>query len=66
VRSTHSWENNIKIDLVEIRRYYVERILMAQDKVRYPAVVNTVMNLHVTLKVENYLLEKDCAPWSFF
>jgi hypothetical protein len=41
------WENNIKMDLREIRIDWANWIRLAQDKVRWRAFVNTVMNLRV-------------------
>jgi hypothetical protein len=41
------WENNIKIDLIEIGLRDVDLIHVAQDMDRWRALVNTVMNLRV-------------------
>jgi hypothetical protein len=41
------WEDNIKIDLRETRFGDVDWIHLAQDRVRWRALVNTVMNLRV-------------------
>jgi hypothetical protein len=41
------WEDNIKLDLREIRINGVNWILLAQDRVSWQAFVNTVMNLWV-------------------
>jgi hypothetical protein len=41
-RPRHRWENNIKIDLQERDKDWIE---LAQDKDRWLAIVNTVMNL---------------------
>jgi hypothetical protein len=46
------WEDGIKMDLREIGWGGVEWIHLAQDRDRWPAVVNAVMNLRVL------------APWS--
>jgi hypothetical protein len=42
------WENNIKMDLREIGFGGVDWIHWAQDRDRWRAVVNTVMNLRVS------------------
>jgi hypothetical protein len=41
------WEENIKMDLQEIRCGGMEWIELAQDKERWRALVNAVMNLRV-------------------
>jgi hypothetical protein len=46
-RPTHRWEDNIEIDLREIVFGDVDWIHLAQDKDRWRAVVNTVMNLRL-------------------
>jgi hypothetical protein len=43
----HRWEDGIKMDLREIGGGYVEWIHLAQDRDRWRAVVNVVMNLRV-------------------
>jgi hypothetical protein len=40
-------DDNIKIDLKEIRRNDTDWICLAQDKEEWRALVNTVMNLRV-------------------
>jgi hypothetical protein len=44
-RPRRRWENNIKMDLRETGFGDVDWIHWAQDRVRWRAVVNTVMNL---------------------
>jgi hypothetical protein len=44
-RSRRRWEDNIKMDLGEIVFGYVDWIHLAQDRDRWRALVNTVMNL---------------------
>jgi hypothetical protein len=44
-RPRHSWEDNIKMDLREIGVDGVNWIQLAQDRVRWRAYVNAVMNL---------------------
>jgi hypothetical protein len=41
------WENNIKIYIEEVGWGYVDWIDMAQDRDRWRALVNAVMNLRV-------------------
>jgi hypothetical protein len=41
------WIDNIKMDLLEIRLSVVDWIGLAQDRYRWRALVNTVMNLWV-------------------
>jgi hypothetical protein len=47
-RPRRRWENNIKMDLGEIGFADVDWIHLAQDRDRWRAVVNTVMNLRVS------------------
>jgi hypothetical protein len=46
-RPKRRWEDNIKMDLREIWFGDVDRIHLAQDRDRWRALVNTVMNLRV-------------------
>jgi hypothetical protein len=46
-RPRHRWEDNIKMDLWEIGFWDVDWIHWAQDRDRWRALVNTVMNLRV-------------------
>jgi hypothetical protein len=46
-RPRRRWEDNIKMDLWHIRFGDVDRIHLAQDRVRWRALVNTVMSLRV-------------------
>jgi hypothetical protein len=46
-RSRRRWEDNIKLDLREIGIDGANWIQLAQDRVRWWACVNTVMNLRV-------------------
>jgi hypothetical protein len=46
-RSRHGWQDGIKMDLREIGWGGVEWINLAQDRDRWRAVVNAVMNLRV-------------------
>jgi hypothetical protein len=46
-RPRHRWEDNIKMDLQEVRWEGVGWIDMAQDKDRSRALVNAITNLRV-------------------
>jgi hypothetical protein len=46
-RPRHRWIDNIKIDLLEIGVSVVDWIGLAQDRYRWRALVNSLMNLRV-------------------
>jgi len=46
-KSRRRWEDNIKMDLQEVGRPAIDWIHLAQDRDRWRALVNTVMNLPV-------------------
>jgi hypothetical protein len=46
-RSTHRWENKIKLDLREIGCEFVEWLQLAENRDQWLALVKTVMNLQV-------------------
>jgi hypothetical protein len=46
-RPRRRWEDNVRLDLGEIGIYGANWIQLAQDRVQWPAFVNTVMNLRV-------------------
>jgi hypothetical protein len=46
-RPRHRWMDNIKMDLLEIRLNVVDWVGLAQDRYRWRALVNLVMNLRV-------------------
>jgi len=47
-RPRHSWENNIKMDLQEVRCGAMDWIELAQNRDRWREFVNAVMNLQVS------------------
>jgi hypothetical protein len=46
-RPRHRWIDNIKVDLLEIAVNVVDWIGLAQDRYRWRALVNSVMNLRI-------------------
>jgi hypothetical protein len=46
-RPRHRWIDNIKMDILEIGLSVVDSIDLAQDRYRWRALVNSVMNLLV-------------------
>jgi hypothetical protein len=50
-RPRRRWEDGIRMDLMEIGSGVVEWIQLAQDRGRWRALVNTVMNLLVLVPV---------------
>jgi hypothetical protein len=46
-RPRHRWEDNIKMNLQEVGWEGMDKIDMAQDRDRWQALVNVVMNLQV-------------------
>ena len=46
-RSRHRWDDNIKMDLQEVGCESMDWIKLAQDRDRWQALVNVVMNLWV-------------------
>jgi 3-oxoacyl-ACP reductase-like protein len=46
-RTRHRWENNIRMDLQEVGCVGIDWIGLAQDRDRWRALVNAVINLRV-------------------
>jgi hypothetical protein len=62
-RPKHRWEDNIKMDLQEVGRGGMDWIELAQDRDRWQALVNEVMNFQVPYNVGNFLIS--CKPVCF-
>ena len=62
-RPSHRWEDNIKMDFQEVRCVAMDWIRLAQDRDRWWALVNAVMNLRVPYSAGNLLTS--CKPVSF-
>jgi len=54
-RPGHRWENSIKMDLQEVRCGGMDWIKLAQDRDRWRALLNAVMNLWFPLILGNFL-----------
>ena len=54
-RPRHRWEDNIKMDLQEVGFGGMDWIELAQDRSRWRALVNAVMNLQVHYNAGNFL-----------
>jgi hypothetical protein len=63
VRPRRRWEDNIKMDLQEVGCGGMDWIGLAQDRDRWRALVNVVMNLRVPRNAGNFLTS--CKPVSF-
>jgi hypothetical protein len=53
-RPGHRWEGRIRMDLREIGWEGMDWILLAQDRDQWRAAVNTVMDVRVTWRAENF------------
>jgi hypothetical protein len=54
-RPRHRWEDNIKMDLQEVRWGDMDWIDLAQDRDRWRDFVNATMNLRVLQNAGNFL-----------
>jgi len=54
-RARRRWEDNIKVDLQEVRGGFGDWMELAQDRDRWPALVSMVMNLRVPKIAGNFL-----------
>jgi hypothetical protein len=54
-RSRLRWDDNIKVDLQELGYWGMDRIGLAQDRDRWRALVNAVLNLRVPENAGNFL-----------
>jgi hypothetical protein len=54
-RPRRKWEDNIKMDLREVEWGVMDWINLAQDRDRWQALVNAVMNLWVPLNAGNFV-----------
>ena len=54
-RPRSRWENNIAMDFQEVRCGGIDWMELAQDRDRWRALVNAVMNLRVPLNVGKFL-----------
>jgi len=62
-RPRHRWKDNIKMDLQEVGCGGMDWIELAQDRDRWWAVMNAVMNLWVPQNEGNFWTS--CKPLSF-
>jgi hypothetical protein len=58
VRDHSEWEDNIKMDLWEIRWEGVDWIHLAQDRVQWRVLLKTVMNFQAAYNVGNLLVSR--------
>ena len=62
-RPKHRWEDNINVDLQAVGCGIMDWIELAQDRDRWQAIVNALMNLRVPKNAGNFLTS--CKPVSF-
>jgi hypothetical protein len=73
-RPRRRWEDNIKIDLHEVRWSVMDWIDLLQDRDSWRALVNSIMSLRVPSNTGNFLTSgglvsfsrRRSAPWSHF
>jgi hypothetical protein len=54
-RCRHTWENNIKMDLLEIKLgWSMKWTDVTQDRNRWRAIISAVKNIRIPLIVENF------------
>jgi hypothetical protein len=63
-RLRHRWEDNIRMDLQEVGCGGMDWIGLAQDRDRWRAVVNAVMNLRVTKNSGKFLTNLKLVSFS--
>jgi hypothetical protein len=63
-RSRHKWEDNMKTDLQEVERGGMDWIDVAQNRVRWWALVKIVMNLQVLSNVGNFFTSEELMSFS--
>jgi hypothetical protein len=54
-RPRHRWEDNIKLDLTEIKINGANWIQLVQDRVQWQAVINMVMNFQLRKESRTFL-----------
>ena len=71
-RTRVRWEDNIKMDFEHLGWWEVYWLSLAQERGRWRALVNALMNFRVVKCAENFLnrtgwlLKKKSAPWSYY
>jgi len=63
-RRRRRWENNIKKYLQEVGWIGMDRIALARDTGRWPALVNAVMNFRVLQNAGNFLISRGTVSFS--
>jgi len=63
-RLSHRWEDNIKTDLQEVGCRGMDWIKLAQDRDRWPALVNAAMKLQVPQNAGNFLTNLETVSFS--
>jgi hypothetical protein len=53
-RSWHRWEDNSKMDLQEVGWGNMDWLNLVQDRYRWPALVNVVMNMQISTIEGNF------------